>query len=213
MSRMKNLTTTSYAILSWLAVKSWPTYELARQMRRNLRFFWPRAESNLYAEPKSLIEHGLAKVAVSYSGKRRRTTYSITPKGRKALAAWLKQSSRDPVLEFEALVRIFFAAYGTKEDMLKTLKNASYWSDQIQAQGTIVATEYLAGRYQFPERMHLSGIVFDFLWHYAELLREWEARTRKEVETWKDVSAEGKQERALQVFREALSNREKALKK
>ena len=212
MSSMKELTTTSYAILSWLAVKPWPTYELAKQMRRNLRFFWPRAESNLYAEPKNLIEHGLVRTKVTYSGKRARTTYSITPKGRKALTAWLKQPSRDQVLEFEALVKIFFAAYGTKEDLLKTLENARYWADQIQGQGTIVANEYLSGRYQFPERAHLSGIVFDFLWHYAELLKGWESRTRLEVNTWKDVTVIGKKERAFQIFNDALSLRERAKK-
>jgi PadR family transcriptional regulator AphA len=47
----RELTTTSYAILGLLAIKPWSTYELAAQMRRNLHYFWPRAESNLYAEP------------------------------------------------------------------------------------------------------------------------------------------------------------------
>ena len=60
MSRTRpELTTTSYAILGLLAIRPWSTYELARQMQRDLRFVWPRAESNLYAEPKKLIAHGL----------------------------------------------------------------------------------------------------------------------------------------------------------
>ena len=55
----RQLTTTSYAILGLLAVKPWATYDLAKQLQRSLHFFWPRAESNLYAEPKRLVEAGL----------------------------------------------------------------------------------------------------------------------------------------------------------
>jgi PadR family transcriptional regulator, regulatory protein AphA len=35
-------------------------YELTKAMRRNLRFFWPRAEARIYAEAKRLAEAGLA---------------------------------------------------------------------------------------------------------------------------------------------------------
>ncbi len=47
------------------------------------------AESNLYAEPKKLIAHGFASAHSEPRGKRRRTVYSITPSGKRALADWL----------------------------------------------------------------------------------------------------------------------------
>ena len=75
------LTTTSYAILGLLAIRPWSTYELARQMQRDLRFAWPRAESNLYAEPKKLIAHGLATASSEPRGKRRRTVYTTVTRG------------------------------------------------------------------------------------------------------------------------------------
>ena len=77
-STERELTTTSYAILGLLAIRPWSTYELAGQMRRNLHYFWPRAESNLYAEPKRLVEGGFAQAQSQPVGKRRRTVYSIT---------------------------------------------------------------------------------------------------------------------------------------
>lgn len=58
------LTTTSFAILGLLAIQPWSTYELAQLMRRSLQFVWPRAESNLYAEPKRLVDAGLATAEV-----------------------------------------------------------------------------------------------------------------------------------------------------
>src|SRR6186997_1199598 len=95
------LTTTSFAILGLLAIRPWATYDLAKLMRRSLHFFWPRAESNLYAEPKRLVEAGLAEVQEEWTGDRRRTVYSITDAGREALGTWLAGESAAPRLESE----------------------------------------------------------------------------------------------------------------
>ena len=59
----KPLTTTSYAILGLLRLRSWTPYELAKQVQKSLGWFWPRAERKLYDEPKNLVAHGLAKAA------------------------------------------------------------------------------------------------------------------------------------------------------
>ena len=108
----RELTTTSYAILGLLAVRPWSTYELARQMRRNLHYFWPRAESNLYAEPKRLVAGGLAGAASRPVGKRRRTVYTITPQGRQVLERWLGRPAAASRLESETLVKVMFANHG-----------------------------------------------------------------------------------------------------
>src|ERR1700730_16761929 len=104
------LTTTSYAVLSLLALRSWTTYELAQQMKRDLHWFWPRAESNLYLEPKKLVGHGLARAEKRYRGRRPSTVYKITPAGRRALTEWVRERGNPgPVLEFEAIVRVLAA--------------------------------------------------------------------------------------------------------
>src|SRR5690349_24103751 len=106
------LTTTSYAILGLLAVKPWTTYELAQQMRRALGQFWPRAESKLYAETKKLVAHGLATATKESTGRRPRTVYSITAEVRRAMGDWVPQPGAGPVLEFEGLVKLFYAEHG-----------------------------------------------------------------------------------------------------
>src|SRR2546421_12518117 len=65
------------------------TYELTKRMRRTLHFFWPRAESRIYDEAKRLVELGLADADRSFTGRRPRTTYSITPAGQGALGGGL----------------------------------------------------------------------------------------------------------------------------
>ena len=98
------LTTTSYAILGLLAVKPWTTHELVRQVDRSLRRIWPRAQSKLYEEPKKLVAHGYARATDDSVGRRRRTRYTITAKGRRALAKWLEEPGSGPSLACEGPV-------------------------------------------------------------------------------------------------------------
>jgi DNA-binding PadR family transcriptional regulator len=201
------LTTTSYTILGWLAVQPWSTYELARQIRLNLRFFWPRAESQLYEEPRRLLALGLVTAEETYVGKRRRTVYTITPAGRRALAEWIAEPSGPPQLWFDGLVRLFFGNFGSPDALLGALESARQRADEIQEAGTTVARQYLDGAAPFPQRVHMSGVVFDFLWSFAELLRDWADRSTEEIGTWDDVEPLGKEERALDIFRRALDAR------
>src|ERR1043165_8575423 len=70
MSSAPAVTTTSYAILGLLAVRSWSTYELTQQMDRSLGRFWPRAQSKLYEEPRKLVALGLAVGETEQAGGR-----------------------------------------------------------------------------------------------------------------------------------------------
>jgi DNA-binding PadR family transcriptional regulator len=81
----KQLTPTSFAILGLLSIQPFTTYELAQQMDRTVSWFWPRAASMVYEEPKKLVTAGLATSRASFTGKRRSTVYEITAAGRTAL--------------------------------------------------------------------------------------------------------------------------------
>jgi PadR family transcriptional regulator AphA len=65
---------TANAILGLLALRpEWKTWQLATQLRRNMRFFWPRAESRIYAEARALERAGLTIATKTMHGKRPRT--------------------------------------------------------------------------------------------------------------------------------------------
>src|SRR5215212_4544324 len=113
--------TTAYALLGLLSVRPWSTYDLAQQVRRSLQWFWPRAERKLYDDPKRLAADGLATATEEYTGKRKRTVYAITAKGRRELRAWLGTPSAEPSWENEALVKVFFADGGDLDSLRRTL--------------------------------------------------------------------------------------------
>ena len=184
MASPSNLTTTSYAILGLLAVRSWTTYELAQQMERALGQFWPRAESKLYEEPKKLVAHGLALATREKVGNRPRTVYSITPAGREALARWVPTPGAGPSLEFEQLIKVFFAEHGTKDDLLATLRAVHEATDAQAAMGATICRAYLDGQGPFPERLPWIILCGQFLQDFLDMVRSWSAWAAETVEAW-----------------------------
>lgn len=73
---MRRTATTANAILGLLSLRDeWSAFELTKEMRRNLRFFWPRAESRVYDELRRLEDAGLAHSRQEHTGRRRRTIW------------------------------------------------------------------------------------------------------------------------------------------
>jgi PadR family transcriptional regulator AphA len=186
MSSDPTLTTTSYAILGLLAVKSWTTHELVQQVDRSLRRIWPRAQSRLYEEPKKLVAHGFASAEDDPVGRRHRTRYTITARGRRELATWLRQPGDGPVLEFEQLLKITFADSGTKADVLANLAATRAWVEQQNVENLAAARAYTAGEGTFPERAAINQLGGRFLTDFYVMVARWVEWATAIVETWPD---------------------------
>jgi DNA-binding PadR family transcriptional regulator len=180
------MTTTSYAILGLLAVRSWTTHELVRQVDRSLRRLWPRTQSKLYEEPKKLVAHGYAKATEDPVGRRRRTRYTITAKGRRALAQWVRRPGAGPSLEFEQLVKIHFADSGTKADVVANLEAARAWVREQNEDNLATARAYLAAEGEFPARAALNQLSGRFLTDFYAAVARWVEWATATVETWPD---------------------------
>jgi DNA-binding PadR family transcriptional regulator len=184
MSTAPAMTTTSYAILGLLAVKPWTTHELVQQVDRSLRRLWPRAQSKLYEEPKKLVAHGYARAADDSVGRRRRTRYTITAAGRRALARWLSEPGQGPALEFEQLLKIHFADSGRRADVLANLDATRSWVLEQNRENLAAARAYLAGEGPFPERAALNQLAGRFLTEYYATIARWVQWATDTVERW-----------------------------
>jgi DNA-binding PadR family transcriptional regulator len=185
-TRPSDLTATSYAILGLLAVRPWSTYELAQQMERALGRFWPRARSKLYEEPKKLVAHGLARASTESVGKRPRTRYSITAKGRRAMAEWVPVPGAGPQVEFESLIKVFFAEHGTKADLVATLHRTRDWAREQATESRAIPHDYLAGTGAFPERLPWLLLTGQFLQNFQQMVDQWAEWALGVVQDWPD---------------------------
>jgi PadR family transcriptional regulator, regulatory protein AphA len=196
------LTTTSYAVLAQVAVHPWSTYELAQQRVRYFRYVWPRAESAIYREVKRLFSMGFLDAEKQYVGRRARTVYSITEKGREALREWLTTPVSPFAVDFEAMIRLFVAPLGTKEDIVATLKQVRSDAEEMLSFGGAVKQEFLEGRAVTQDQAYIRALAVDFFISLLNTVEAWADRTLQEIESWTDLSPEGKNERALEKIRE-----------
>jgi PadR family transcriptional regulator AphA len=183
-------TTTSYAILGLLSVRDWSTYELAKQVRRSLRWFWPRTERKLYDEPKRLVADGLATAVSGATGKRPRTVYGITAAGRTELARWLDEPSAGRSSEFEALVKVFFADAGTLDQLQTTLNRIV--AESVQRVSDLADNvEVGVADPAFPARMHLNALVVRLQVEQELTVLRWATWARAQAGSWLAVHDPG----------------------
>jgi DNA-binding PadR family transcriptional regulator len=183
--RSAELKTTSYAMLGMLAIRDWSTYELAEHMERGVGRLWPpSARSNLFTEPKKLVALGLAKATETSVGRRPRTEYSITDKGRRALTDWLDTEGDHTRIESEQLLKLFFADQGTTEQAKATIAGIQAWADARSAENTAVACSYLTGAGPFPERAAVLAITGRFLTDFVDMVNQWATWAAAVVDTW-----------------------------
>ena len=177
-------TTTSYAVLGLLAIRPWTTYELAKQVQRSLRWFWPRAERKLYDEPKRLVADGLATATREHTGRRGRTVYTITDAGRAALRDWLGEPVAPPTTEFEGMVKVFFADAGSTAQLLDAPQRLEQQAaDRVGEIAAMAATRPLA----FPERAHLSALTMQLVREQEQTTARWAHWAGEQVRQWSDT--------------------------
>jgi DNA-binding PadR family transcriptional regulator len=203
----EQLSPTRYAILGLLSLRSWTTYELTQQMRRALGRFWPRAESGIYTVPKSLVESGLAEAEDDYVGARRRTRYRITPEGRRALQTWTAPEDPAPTVEFEQLIRVFFAEYATKQEILELLQAVRTAVEDRAGLTTGISQAYLEGHGAFPERLPWLILVGRFITDFDVMVDDWAAWATEIVERWPDDLTQAEPDLAALQYTADVSER------
>jgi DNA-binding PadR family transcriptional regulator len=186
---VKQLTTTSYAVLGLLSLRPYSAYDLAQQMQRSMHYIWPRAVSAIYTEPKNLEEHGYARSSVQQQGGRSRTVYTITASGRRAFKAWLALDSSPLQLESEALVRLTFADQGSLSAARNIARNMLDDAEALLTRLRLQSRTYdeAAGGGPFPDRMHIVSVTGRFMHEHALMLVRYATWLIEETDGWDSV--------------------------
>lgn len=200
------LTPTSYAILGLLAIQPWSTYELTKLMRRALLAVWPRAESHLYREPQRLVEAGLATATRVDVGKRRRTEYALTAKGRRALEEWLATPASPTLLESEAALKVLFGNYASRAVLQERLEEFADEAEASDEPWRSIARDYLEGTGAFPERIHVNLLYWVLLDRWARLRADWARWAGAIVATWPDAGGPVDRQETLALLEAALGD-------
>jgi DNA-binding PadR family transcriptional regulator len=197
--------TTANALLGLLALRpEWPAWALATQLRRNMRFFWPRAESRVFDELKRLADDGVARTRRESNGRRQRTNYAITAAGRRRLKRWLATPPSPTALECEPLLRVMLAELSDIEHTRAAVAQVRVDADAILEVGRVVGREYIDGTAPFQAHVAARALVFDFLAHHALALRAWADRADAALDDWR-TDPESRDQRAVDAISSCLA--------
>jgi DNA-binding PadR family transcriptional regulator len=100
------LTPLSCVVLAVVGRGGATTPEIVDMAARGAPFFWTSAESQVYAEPKRLLELGYLRASKTQGITRSRTRYELTEAGHEALRDSLAQPAGFPRIQHEASVRL-----------------------------------------------------------------------------------------------------------
>jgi len=105
------LTGTSYALLALLKeFGDLTSYDIKQALESSIQNFWPVPHTTAYEEPARLASAGYLSARQEEGGRRRRV-YSLTGKGREALAEWAAEpSAAPPQLREEVMLKVFAGA-------------------------------------------------------------------------------------------------------
>ena len=187
MSRTQ-LSPTSFAILGLLSIQPFTTYELAQQMDRTLSWFWPRAASMIYEEPKKLVTAGLATSQITFTGKRRSTVYEITDVGRAALREWLETPAAGMRMEFEAMIKVAFADAGDVTQLRAAVREIRVDAEARVAELLARSTQYATTGGPFPDRLPIVAITGELLVGQYQAVVRWARWAEDAIGEWTGVT-------------------------
>jgi PadR family transcriptional regulator, regulatory protein AphA len=145
---------------------------------------------------------GLLDGKKEHVGKRARTVYSITEKERGALREWLAAPVSPFAMDFEAMIRLFVAPFGTKQQIVTTLTQVRDDAREMLRFGGEVKQEFLEGIAVTQDQVYIRALAVDFFISLLRTVEAWAERTLAEIESWDDLSPDGKNQRALEKIRE-----------
>ncbi|ODR07041.1 hypothetical protein AWC25_15590 [Mycobacterium sherrisii] len=159
-------------------------------MDRTLSWFWLRAASMIYEEPKKLVAAGLARAKPTFTGKRRSTVYEITKAGRTALHDWMDLPAAGIRLESEAMIKVAFADAGDVAQLRSTVQEIRADAEARLTEIMDRLTEYATSGGPFPDRLPITAITGKLLMAQYQAILRWARWAEDATDQWTGVTPE-----------------------
>jgi hypothetical protein len=105
-------------------------------------------------------------------------------------------------MEFEAMLRVFVAPLGTKDDIIGTIKQVRADALDMLSFAGEVKQEFIDGINVTRDQTYIRALAVDFFISLLNTVEQWAERTLAEIETWDDLSpSDEKNEKGLEKIR------------
>jgi hypothetical protein len=117
--------------------------------------------------------------------------------------AWLllgHQYAGQPAVHLDLTAALPGAPLGTKEQLVATLEQVRDDAQEMLAFGGAMKQEFLEDRAALQDQVYIRALAVDFFISLLTTVDDWAERTLSEIEGWKDLSPDGKNDRGLQIM-------------
>jgi PadR family transcriptional regulator AphA len=119
-----------HVVLTVLSTKDATGYDITKEFSYSIGYFWKASHQQVYRELNKLAANGLVTCELHpQSGKPDKKVYSITDKGREALAKWFEQPITHPTVRDEFAAKLYACEVqpsASFSEQLKLALNDSY---------------------------------------------------------------------------------------
>lgn len=144
---MSESNTTQYAILGLLTAQPMSGYDLSKNLKESLNYFWAESNGQIYPTLKRLVADGLiVPVASQPAGRRGRQKYALMASGRKRLREWLAKPPQSQPPRNELLLKLFLGRSAPRGAIAEHVARFKRQHEEIQkmfkALGASLQTEH-----------------------------------------------------------------------
>jgi DNA-binding PadR family transcriptional regulator len=177
---MSSLTPTARVILGMLKLGVATGYDIKQVIDGSTRFFWTASYGQIYPELKRLRKAGLVRAEQAPRGKVKRTVYSLTPKGEKALHDWLTDNE-NVLFEIrdESLLRLFFGDLLSPEEVIANLRTQQQIFELILQRFREIEVDAKEGA---EEGQVYPYVALRYGLDFITFARDWYAETARRLE-------------------------------
>ena len=183
---MSTLSPTARVILGMLKLGVRTGYDIKKAIDLSTRFFWGASYGQIYPELKRLTAAGLVRASSQPRGRVKRTEYSLTQAGERALRDWLTATDSIYELRDEGLLRLFFGDIVSPEDVLENLRARRETFELVLAQFREIEK---AARTGFAHESQLYPyLALQYGIGMLEWTRDWYAETERRLESGESIT-------------------------
>jgi DNA-binding PadR family transcriptional regulator len=179
---MSSLTPTARVILGMLKLGVGTGYDVKKAIDTSTRFFWTASYGQIYPELKRLRKAGLVRAKEEPRGKVKRTVYSLTPKGERALHEWLTDSE-SVIFEVrdEGLLRLFFGDILSRDEVLANLRMQQQLFEMVLARFREIEVDARDGFTEEGQRYPHLALTYGI--DFITWSRDWFAELERRLES------------------------------
>lgn len=178
-----------YLILGLLLLAPMTGYELRRFIKQNLALICSPSAGSVQAALAKLKKEGRIADAEAMEGRRRKKTFSITPAGRQAFAAWVARPMRADRVKNMELARLFFLGLaepaqraGAIRDYIRQMEEMKAVLAAIREQFRAAQAGPLPAGQNWAEVFRFQEYTIEYGMAAAEFERQWYSRLLGEIE-------------------------------